>query len=317
MKQVVVEKFIACASKLIRRIPVNRLVKGFFIKRSLRFRDRRFHFTFWCPRIGIFWSAEGFPDLLTRHMIFEGMYQEDVLVALRLFARKGDVVFDVGGHHGLMAAIAAVAVGETGKVVTFEPNPQARTFIEKHLDLNGLTNVRIEKEALSCQNGTSALYVQSGVISWNTTIVKAFAGQANVPIPVATETLDHYVQRSQLIPQVIKIDTEGSEFMVLTGARDTIRQHHPVLIMEFNSLSAEAAGTTLAEYGHFLKEEGYDLIVMKRNLLGFYRANRHEPFCTAKHAGANKLINVVCIPKPALRSGGDPSDRSKTPSMPS
>jgi FkbM family methyltransferase len=296
MKQSLKHKLFKLYSGLIRRIPVNRRIKNVFIIRSLKLRDQNFDFDFRCPRIDVTWSAAGFPDLLTRHMLFEGMYQEDVLAAIRHFVKTGDVVFDVGGHHGLMAVIAAKATGNTGKVVTFEPNPEARAHIEKHLALNELNHVVVEKVALSSREEESVFYVQSGEVSWNSTIVKEFANPSDESIVVSTTTLDNYVIRTNLIPRVIKIDTEGSEFMILTGARETIKKHKPVLIVEFNPVSAQAAGTTLREFETFLKKEGYDLVVLKRNFLGYYDFARHETYDESRHSVLS-LVNVICIPR--------------------
>jgi len=126
---------------MVRRIPVKRKVKRFFIAASLRLKGRRFDFDFPCPRIGVTGSASGYPDLLTRHMLFEGMCQEDVLMALRHYVKPGDVVYDVGGHHGLMAFLAGKAAGPSGKVVTFEPNPNALMYLEQHVAGGKLVNV--------------------------------------------------------------------------------------------------------------------------------------------------------------------------------
>jgi FkbM family methyltransferase len=265
-------------------------------------RNHHYDFTFHCSRIDIDWSASAFPDILTRHMLFEGMYQEDVLVALRSTVRPGDTVFDVGGHHGLMAVIGARATGPRGRVVSFEPNPASRKQIERHAQLNGVTNIRIEPIALSDRNGEHEFFVQSGDVSWNSTLIKAFADAENTPgrriekISVATCRLDDYVARSGCVPKVIKIDTEGSEFMVLRGALDTIERHRPVLIMEFNPASAASAHTTIEEYVDLLQRLSYRLRVLRRTVLGYYKFALQEPFDVRRHAIAS-LVNVICMPE--------------------
>jgi FkbM family methyltransferase len=296
MKNFLIEKIIQISSELIRRIPFNRKIKGFFIRASMLLKDYHFNYEFRCSRINIRWSASGFPDLLTRHMMFEGMYQEDVLVALRHFVQKGDIVFDIGSHHGLMTVIAAIASGSTGKVVAFEPNPFVRTYTQKHIALNSLPNVIIEDIALSSRKGETSFFIQSGMVTWNSTIVEKFASQADTQITVPTTTLDNYVLDTRSIPRVIKIDTEGSEFMILEGAKETLRKYQPVLIMEFHPVAAQAAGTTISKYVEFLEGEGYNLVTLKKNMFGYYHFNNQEPFNEIRHTAGNNLINVVCIP---------------------
>ena len=119
-------QFIAYAS---RGLPERRTTP-WFVQYSLALRDRRFSFKFRSRQVDLFWTATAFPDLLTRHMLFEGLFQEDVLLALGSHIDRGDVVIDVGGHHGLMAIVSARATGDNGRVITFEPNPDAREHLE-------------------------------------------------------------------------------------------------------------------------------------------------------------------------------------------
>lgn len=283
---------------MVRRIPVNRWLKGFLIRRAARLRRYRLDFTFRCESLGVLWSASAFPDELTRHMLFEGMYQQDVLVTLQALIRQGDIVYDVGGHHGLMAIMSAKATGPSGTVITFEPNPNARVHLEKHLRLNNVDNVVIEDLALSDSEGVATFYVQSGDVTWNSTLVREFAAnnRATSAISTATVTLDSYVSRRSLVPRIVKIDTEGSEFLVLQGARETLKKYRPILIVEFNPLSAQAAGTTVESYVRFLSDQDYSMIVLRKNALGYYRWTNQEPFDQHKHARTDNQVNVICIP---------------------
>lgn len=296
MLKIVIEMILIFVSFLARRIPVNKKIKGVFIRSSLLLRKYSFDFDFFCPRIGIYWSAAAFPDLLTRHMLFEGMYQEDVLLALKQFVLPGAVVYDVGAHHGLMTIIASKLAGLQGKVISFEPNPKARIYLNENLKLNQVSGVIVEDAALSSANGDSNFYVQSGDVSWNSTIVKDFSGSGDDVIVVKTMTLDEYVSSSNHKPDVIKIDTEGSEFMILNGARQTLMEYKPVLIMEFNPESARAAGTTISAFVNFLISHQYRLFVLNRNFFGYYRFKDLVPFREDEHAMDGKMVNVVCVP---------------------
>ena len=114
---------------------------------------------------------------------------------------------------------------------------------------------------------------------------------------VRTVTLDNYVAQSQFVPNVIKIDVEGSEFLILNGAKKTLREHRPVLIMEFNPLSANAAGRTISDYIELLRMESYKLFVLKSDIVGYYKFSNQEAFDEAKHTRNNNLVNVICMPQ--------------------
>jgi FkbM family methyltransferase len=292
-----VEAYVRSVSGVVRAVPLNNLKRG-FVARSLALAGHQFDFVFE-SRIGVLWTAAAFPDLLTRHMMFEGMYQQDVLIALKTLIRAGDTVFDIGGHHGLMAVISALATGAKGSVFTFEPNPGARRYLEQHLALNGVQNVTVEDVAITDGDGLRAFYIQEGDVSWNSTIVPELSdsGRFGKSITVHTTSVDSYVERTQRVPQVIKIDAEGSELLVLRGAEQTLRRHRPVLIMEFNPASAHAAGFTVGDCVAFLESLSYELTVMKSDSRGYYRFERQEPFEEAKHAREPHLANVICLPQ--------------------
>jgi FkbM family methyltransferase len=249
--------------------------------------------------LGIRWSSAGFPDLLTRHMLFEGMYQQDVLLALQNFVHAGDCVIDVGGHHGLMAVVAGKAAGPGGLVVSFEPNPEARRIFLTNCTINNLGNIRLEPLAVSDAVGVAKFYVQKGAVSWNSSFFADFSsqhGRDNVEqIDVPVTTLDSYAAQHGLKPAFIKIDAEGSEFLILRGAMQTIQKHKPLVSMEFNPDSAKAANTTIEEAQNVLKNVGYRLVVLGKSRTGSYRFEKHEPFRAEKHC-ADDLCNVLCIP---------------------
>ncbi len=208
----------------------------------------------------------------------------------------GMTFFDIGGHHGLMSVVAGKAVGPTGKVLTFEPNPTAREQIRTHLALNHLENVYIQEIALSDSQGEVPFFVQSGNLSWNSTLIKEFSTFKNCQeIRVKTETLDQYVARTKAVPQAMKIDVEGAEFLIIQGAKQVIRQHRPLIMMEFNPASATAAGTTLQEYITLLQELEYDLRVPLPDARGRYSRERLEIFDVEQHA-ERQLTNVLCLP---------------------
>jgi FkbM family methyltransferase len=233
-------------------------------------------------------------------MLFEGMYQQDVLLALRNLVHPGDCVLDVGGHHGLMAVVAGKAAGPQGLVVSFEPNPTARRIFLENCEVNHIRNVRLEPLALGDCPGVATFYVQKGHVSWNSSFFADFSSQHNrdktEQIEVDVTTLDTYVADHGIEPAFIKIDAEGSEFLILRGAMKTIRTYRPVLSVEFNPESAKSANTTVEEMQKSLENMGYRLMVLGRLRTGSFRFDRKEPFQPAIHC-ADDLCNILCLPR--------------------
>jgi FkbM family methyltransferase len=157
--------------------------------------------------------------------------------------KKGDVAFECGGHHGLSTMLLSTWVGDTGKVITFEPTPSNLPIIRKNLELNKIRNVQIEGKAVGSRNGTIGISKSS-----------CAAVQSNRigTIPIDMVPLDDYIG---LKPTLLKIDVEGYEVEVLKGAR-TILDTRPKLAIEIHTQLLGRYASTLADLlGHIpLKE---------------------------------------------------------------
>jgi hypothetical protein len=57
-------------------------------------------------------------------------------------------------------------------------------------------------------------------------------------LTVRVERLDDALPEG-LVPALIKIDVEGAEEQVLTGALETLRRHRPVVVLEHGNRAAE------------------------------------------------------------------------------
>lgn len=144
-----VQALVRFGSAVARLIPLDlQLFRQFLIVGSTAFSEYQFNFNFRSLRLNILWSAGAFPDVLTRHMLFHGLYQNDVLLWLKQHGKNAKIIFDVGAFHGLMSIVASKAVGAGGRVIAFEPNPVAREWLNKHLRLNKCSNVTVEPVGL-------------------------------------------------------------------------------------------------------------------------------------------------------------------------
>lgn len=293
-----VQSLLRIGSAITRLIPLDvQVFREFLIQGSMAFREYQFDFKFRSFRLNILWSAGAFPDRLTRHMMFHGLYQNDVLLWIKQHSRKGDTVFDVGAFHGLMSIVASKAVGPTGRVIAFEPNPVAREWLKAHLQLNKCSNVTVESVGLMNFEGFSNFYVQKGDVTWNSSFIRDFVDPKGrlAPIDVECTSIDAYVEKTGRIPNLIKIDTEGTELTILQGAKNTIETHKPILLLEMNPLSARHAGTSVSQVVNWLEDLSYVIRVIKPTKWGRFSIKNEEPFEEVIHT-ANDLTNTICVP---------------------
>lgn len=167
-----------------------------------------------------------------------GIYEPSVIRALQKHVCVGDTCFDVGGHVGYLTILMAHLVGPQGRVVAFEPVPETFAALRENIRLNHLENVTLECFAVGEREGTLSLFCDSAQeLSWTPSVAAySMPGCDLRKISAPVQSLDGYLQKANLHPDVIKIDVEGAELAVLRGARNVLRETHPVVLVEIHDL---------------------------------------------------------------------------------
>lgn len=159
-------------------------------------------------------------------------FSEDELYTLRAFAPPGSVVLDVGANIGTIAVPLAMHLGTAGAVIAFEPQRLLFQLLCANAALNSVVNIYPVRAAVGDAEGTLALAgfdptttSAPGCIS----ITETSTAGAEM---VAMMTIDGLDETNLNRVSLIKIDVEGSEALVLNGARKTIERVRPVLYVE-------------------------------------------------------------------------------------
>lgn len=144
-------------------------------------------------------------------------YDQDVLF-IRRFLRPGDLVVDAGANIGLMAVTAARLVGPRGRVVAIEAHPRTSAYLRHHVALNGLTNVDVHNVALGDGAGSVHLAEHPGDDAQNHI---ATGDGRGVEVPMVP--LDRLLPPDRPVA-LLKVDVEGYEKFVLSGASRALRE---------------------------------------------------------------------------------------------
>src|SRR5262245_19088912 len=148
-------------------------------------------------------------------------------------------VYDIGGDQGQFTIFFAHRVGDNGRVVDFEPNPQSCRRIQRNDQLNGFRNVRLLPIGLGERRATLQ-FTFPALEPARGTAVPAIANTIKNEVSVTgceieVNSLDDEIRRSGLpIPHFIKLDVEGMEYPVLMGLQETLMTHSPRLSIEIH-----------------------------------------------------------------------------------
>jgi FkbM family methyltransferase len=190
------------------------------------------------------------------------------------------IFFDVGAHEGDTSCAALRAFREA-KVFAFEPHPSTFAKLAASQRSPRFTAVNM---AMSDAAGDRAFFdygpTHNRINSLIPNAKYAVTFEVTTPsaITICASTIDAFCAQHGIIPDVIKIDTEGHELAVIRGARHTLASGGPTFVyVEFNDLLETHSSAALLPIAKNLDQSGFrfvasyiDYIVPER---GFMVAN--------------------------------------------
>lgn len=197
-------------------------------------KNRKFHE--WIKRVGSVICVrikkgplKGYKWIVTTGSSFiRGVYEMQKTEGILKSIKPGMNVLDVGAHVGYYSLIMAKKVGSEGSVCSFEPRDLNRSFLEKHIRINKITNIKVFSECVGDREGATKFESRTGTGTGHI----SDSGNLNVRMT----TIDSAIANGRVnTPDYIKIDVEGAEMMVLLGGAKTIESRKPILLLATHS----------------------------------------------------------------------------------
>ena len=153
---------------------------------------------------------------ITPWIIMGGHWETNVDRVLCTYAKPGMKVLDIGAHMGYYTVKLGRIIGSSGRLFSFEPNPEVNAVCEENIKLNGLNDrATLHKFALGDTHATATLTrSHSNMASAN------LIGEqdADYSVEVEVRPLDDSLP-ADLSVDLIKLDAEGYERKILEGAK--------------------------------------------------------------------------------------------------
>jgi FkbM family methyltransferase len=167
--------------------------------------------------------------------------------------RPGDTVWDIGANMGLFSFAAAVAAGPQGRVLAVEPDTELAGLLRRSAaEGAGRAPVEVLPVAVSDDLAVARFHVarRNRATSHLAGFGSAMAGGVRSTQLVPAVTLDWLAARFPA-PDVLKIDVEGAELAVLSGAARVLARS-PTVICEVCARNTGAVTGILAGHGYTL-----------------------------------------------------------------
>jgi len=202
-------------------------------------------------------------DLVSVNILRGGDWQPEVWDALATNLKEGSVLLDVGAHIGYFSMKGALKVGTTGRVVSFEPNPDTLKTLRENVRVNDFQNVTIAPIACADKDQMLTLFASPIMNSGASSLAKGNADITYKEAPreysVRGRPIDDVVRELNLTRvDAIKMDIEGAEVIALHGALETLKKYHPKIVVEVVESQLTNMGTSKAALFQLLHDAGYN-----------------------------------------------------------
>lgn len=192
-----------------------------------------------------------------------GGFQRSVLAAIHRHALPGTIVIDVGANIGAMSLPAAATLPDI-KVVAVEPTDYAFEKLSKNVSLNPALHERIATVRTFVADRSDARSTLVAYSSWrvdgeDANVHPVHRGTA-MPAECGQITLDDLAARYLPVRvSVIKIDTDGHEYAVLSGAHRTLDTARPAIVFEACEYLMTPPRHTFEDFDRLFREHRYTI----------------------------------------------------------
>lgn len=213
---------------------------------------------------------------------------------LKYFIKKLGItnatLFDIGANIGNYS-LAAEKIEEISQIYAFEPNPS--TFEALMRNTINSNKIRGQQIGFGNSNSKEKLFFDSelsGLASLNKRKLDHFNLIFDKSAVVQIFRLDDWINQYQVIPDLIKIDVEGTELQVLQGLKQQISKVK-IIQFEFGGANLDSR-TYLQDFFYFFDRINWNLFRITPS--GIIEINKYkeedEIFLTTNYLAINNKL---------------------------
>lgn len=201
------------------------------------------------------WKCRWFPtefDAIGHRIFWSGMreWEKETSPVILENIRLCRCFIDVGANCGIYTVLGCT-INPNVCVVAVEPVSKICAALAYNVAQNNLdSKVTILNVALGDSNGMVSFH-EAEESTMGSLAVGGYQGQPGRVIQVKCRTLDSIVEELNIEPDFVKIDVEGFEYLVLSGASRVLSQFRPRIVLEANPGDPTTAMTQiLTKHGY-------------------------------------------------------------------
>jgi FkbM family methyltransferase len=187
---------------------------------------------------GFGWKCRWFPtafDIVGQDIFWRGWrrWEKETAPVIVENIRNSRCFIDVGANSGIYTIVGCIT-NPNVRVVAIEPVPDVCGALKNNVAQNQFSSrVTALNIALGDSNKTVSFH-QAENPAMSSLATEGYQGQRGKVIQVECRTLDSVVEELKLEPDFLKIDVEGFEDIVLSGASMVLSKFRPRIVLEAN-----------------------------------------------------------------------------------
>lgn len=162
-----------------------------------------------------------------------------------------DVIIDIGAHIGSFSVWAAQQA-VSGRVYSFEPDPENFTLLEENVKLNGLSNLFIVNSAVADMRGQVRLFTSDYHNMTHSFFEEKARGNSMVDTLSLADILQDYGLEKV---HYLKIDAEGAEYQILLNTPARVLRQVDKIFIEYHDYLNH--GYTFRDLRDYLADNGF------------------------------------------------------------
>ena len=185
----------------------------------------------------------------------EGHYEPLLAKILLKLAAKSEIFVDIGANTGFYS-ISAAKENPTLEIHAIEPQPQVFNLLNENIFLNNLeSQITLHNLGIGAKTDELTMFIPkfTGTVGASFKNLHEDEGDAE-EIAVKVNTMDNLAISNI---NLMKIDVEGYESFVLEGAKQTLLENKPTLIVELLRKWMKPFNTTPQEFLEKMSNFGY------------------------------------------------------------
>ncbi len=222
------------------------------------------------------WGQKIFVDTrdvsLTPHILVDGYWEMWITNVLLNVLKEGMTVVEVGANVGYYTLLVASKIGKHGKCFAFEANPEIFELLFRNVEVNGfLDRVILVNKAVANRTGWLKFHKYHRHMGSSSITLPDRRTLENIlddieMIDVEVVSLDDYFSGKSVTIDILKMDAEGSEPLILKGARELLRcNSNLIIIMEWAPSLMRAVGEEPNLFLDFFSQQGFTLRYIDAN----------------------------------------------------